>query len=241
MAEPEEQGGSDVGMFRFYDERPASPIVEWARYANRRATDLKTWPQKLRERAVYTVLVVAVWRLLSGPIAATNQLVSLLIAAAVSVFLAPMGQWLFHFATAPYGLLRQHIARLQRETDDAKAFIADLTHKLEAATVEKRDAITVAASLVGFREAAVHQFLNRQINNDENLARLKADIAEWEKNVIQFMERANVPVGRISTFRVLGTYRAGVKGGYNEEHRRELAMLWERMNRLLDIVQDVAV
>ena len=165
---------------------------------------------------------------------------TLLVAALVTAVLVPAVDWLRHFIIAPYQLLRDENKRLQQQTLDATTYITDLTAKLEAATVVKRDAITIAASLVSFREGATHTLLNRPVKNSADLETLKADIAEWEKNVIAFMERENVPIGRISTFRVLGTYNARVTGGFNEEHNRELAMLWARMGRLLDIVNDVA-
>jgi hypothetical protein len=223
-----------------YQEQPASPIVECWRYANRRSTDIRSWPGRLRERGLYTVLVLLVLWLASGSTKVWSSVPTLLAALVVSVVIAPAAQWVYHFVTAPYGLLKDESAATRQRLADSMALITDLTAKIEGATTAKRQAIGVAGSLVSFREEAVHKLLNRSVKTDVDLEQLKADITDWERRVIGYMEQNNIPLGRISTFRVLGAYVPSVRGGYNEEHRRELSMLWERMNRLLDLLNEVA-
>ena len=220
--------------------KPASPIVEYWRYAKRRSTDIRSWPARLRERGPYTALVFVVLWIVSGSTKTLSGLPNLLAALVVSVVVAPAAQWIYHFVTAPHGLLKDELAAMRQQLADSAALITDLTTRLESATAEKRQAIGVAGSLVSYREEAVHKLLNRAVRTDNELEQLKADVADWERRVIDYMEKNSMPMGRISMFRVLGSYVPRVSGGYNEEHRRGLSMLWERMRHLLDLVNEVA-
>lgn len=239
MPDPSKPDQSEM-FFTVYQEQAGSPVVEWFRYANRRAKDIRTWRDKLRDRGLAAVSTAVLWLLISGAHKAMEQLLPLAIAVIAAVFLAPLGQWAYHFVTARYGLLCEDLARVQQQYQDAKTFADELTKRLEDTKAVRINSMTIAANLVSARELGIHTLLNRKIANDADLDKLKMDIDEWEKNTINVMESGRVPLHLISTFRVLGNFDSRVSGGYNPEHNRELAMLWARLGRLLYIMNDIA-
>ena len=93
-----------------------------------------------------------------------------------------------------------------------------------------------AQRLAALRERAIHELANRKIQNGNELASLKRDVDTWKQDVLRALEQY-AGVDEVTTFRVLGIYSTRVTGGINREHNRELAMLWERLKRLENVIK----
>jgi hypothetical protein len=248
-------------MFDFYEQQPASPLVEWFRHANRRAKDLPQVPKRFIESAATTLAAFVLIRNLVGETEAWEKVLYLLISLVSSVLIVPAVKWLFHFATAFHALTREEVARL---TDDNKALstsVAELRDKLDVSSraapaaplqveipperlrIQGQPPTVVvepfteavhregAKHLAALREKAIHELLNRKVLNENELATLKRDIDSWQQEVLRLLEQY-AGVDEVTTFRVLGTYPVRATGGLNAEHNRELGMLWERVKRL---------
>jgi hypothetical protein len=66
-------------MFDFYEEQPGSPLIEWFRYANRRAKDIQQLLKRLPEQASSTLAIFFLMWIFAGATEALDKLVYLLI------------------------------------------------------------------------------------------------------------------------------------------------------------------
>ena len=143
--------------------------------------------------------------------------------------------------------LKQQLAESQKSRQAADLRVEIPTERITiqghppTATVTKVELLIDAVReegakrLAGLRERAVKELLNRKVVGDGQLAALRRDIEGWEGEVIAALEQY-AGVDEVTTFRVLGTFAVRVTGGINAEHNRELAMLWERVRRLENVI-----
>ncbi len=189
-------------------------------------------PRRLIEHLVSTGLLFLILQGVIGAKGAWDEGPKLIAALLASFVAVPAAMFAFHFITAFHGLALENLALLREQYADAQAALADKDRAIEAGASEKNKAIGIAASLTHFKEKAIIELLNRRVQSDDELAKLVADIGAWEKQVLAYMEQAEMPPSQVSAFRVLGAYNPGVSGGFSAAHNRELAMLWERIRRL---------
>ena len=71
--------------------------------------------------------------------------------------------------------------------------------------------------------------------NDE-LMKWKSDVQSWQEDVVTPLAKIAAP-DEVMDFEVLGTYSSRAAGGFNDEHNRELAQLWERLERLKRVIK----
>jgi hypothetical protein len=255
----------------FYNDRPASPPVEWARWARRNNRDEPGQVRRLVDIVLVACILYLLLRVFANDQLAVEELTVAATSIVASAVLLPIFKFLYRCAKAPYGLLREQIARQQQEIEELRQMLTtvgqDARKAVEAATaspsptegIKVTDHVTAAVALaagatsakgVGYifqtplplpletlkrlvelREEAITQLLNRPVRTDAELQRLKADIDTWQQDVLGRLTEIGT-FDEVTRFRVLGVFSLRARGGYNEEHNKERAMLLERIFRL---------
>jgi hypothetical protein len=108
--------------FAFYEEQPASPVIEWYRYANRRSKDFQRWGPRIVEHAVLALTIFAVGIALGRP-DANNEAIWLTIGVCASLVLVPVLKWVFYFVTAFHALLKEENAKLAEDLVASQATV----------------------------------------------------------------------------------------------------------------------